>query len=50
MGLTIFLMVCTFSKWVEITVLFKCDVATVWQAFFEHIIYHYSVPARVQID
>ena len=43
-------MVCTFSKWVEIVILPRHDAASVWQAFFEHMICRYSVPGRVRTD
>ena len=41
------IIVCVFSKWVEVVVLARLDAETVWQAFFEMTICRYGVPLGV---
>ena len=48
--MTLLIIVCVFSKWVEVVVLARWDAETVWQAFFETIICRYGVPLGVQVD
>ena len=48
--MTLLIIVCVFSKWVEVTVLARRDAETVWQALFEIIICRYGVPLGVQVD
>ena len=44
------IIVCVFSKWVEVVVLARRDAETVWQAFFGMIICRYGVPLGVWVD
>ena len=41
------IIMCVFSKWVDVVVLARRDAETVWQAFFETIIWRYGVPLGV---
>ena len=47
---TLLIIVCVFSKWVEVVVVARRDAKTVWQAFFETIICRYGVPLGVRVD
>ena len=48
--LTLLIIVCVFSKWVDVVVLARRDAETVWQAFFEMIICRYGMPLGVWVD
>ena len=48
--MTLLIIICVFSKWVEFVVLARQDAETVWQAFFETIICRYGVPMGVWVD
>ena len=48
--MTLLIIVCVFSKWVEVVVVARRDAKTVWQAFFEMIICRYGGPLGVQVD
>ena len=48
--MTLLIIMCVFSKWVEVVVLARRDTETVWQAFFETIICRYGVPLGVRVD
>ena len=48
--MTLLIIMCVFSKWVEVVVLASRDAETVWQAFFETIICRYGMPLGVWVD
>ena len=48
--MTLLIIVCVSSKWVEVVVLARRNAGTVWQEFFEMIICRYGMPLGVWVN